>query len=86
MSDISINDACGGREGQMEYARWLWSMRKLCEDFVRNEIFESLEDQGDYVETINTLLSFAPMAHPDAHREMHKEVYGFYIMGGRNNA
>jgi hypothetical protein len=57
------------------YERWLHSTMKAAEELKTLEGYDKAEDLGDYVDTIDTLLSFAPHSRDDIHSRIMEEVY-----------
>lgn len=61
-------------ETQEDYEVWLQTITQLTERTV--PLMTLGEDLGDYVETINTLLSFAPRARDDIRIRVKRVVDG----------
>ena len=58
-----------------EYTRWLHETQRWAMRLQQHPSFELAEDLGDYVETIGTLLSFAPQTRPDIVSKVMKEIH-----------
>jgi len=57
------------------YERWLYGTMKGLEELKTLEGYEKAEDLGDYVDTIDSLLSFAPHSRSDIQSRIRDEVY-----------
>jgi hypothetical protein len=58
------------------YSVWLYSTMDELAKLQEDPAFEDAEDLGDYVETIHTLLTFAPRTRDDIDRAARESVYG----------
>lgn len=59
-----------------EYERWLQGTQKQLDSLQKHPSFSDAEDLGDYVETISTLLSFAPRTRDDIRIAVKEELDG----------
>lgn len=61
---------------QYDYEMWLQKIQRLTHNCAHAATMKYAEDLGDYVETIDTLLSFAPRARDDIRLRVTEELDG----------
>lgn len=58
------------------YSKWLYETMEELSKLQKDPAFEAAEDLGDYVDTIHTLLTFAPRTRDDIDKAAREEIHG----------